>query len=165
MTAKASATALLAAVFFAGVAGTLGVLRVLEHQEATTAEFRGRDGGRSGGPGGPRGGPSRGGSSLRPGFGGPELAPMMFTERLADRLQLTEEQRVRVEEAMDRRRKVTEEAMAEVFPRLRSQMDSLQSEIEEVLTEEQIEAFRRFQDDGGRFRRRGDRGRRSPRPD
>lgn len=164
MSTRSSAAAVLAAVFFAGVAGTLGVLRVVEHQDAGTPEMRERFGRRPGGSGGPRGGSGRGGDlRVGPGFPRPELAPMEFTERLADRLQLTDEQRVRVEAAMERRRKVAEEAMEEVFPRLRSQMDSLQTEIEEILSEEQIEAFRRFQAGGERFRRR-DRGRRSSQP-
>ncbi|MGI9628171.1 MAG: hypothetical protein ACR2QM_15165 [Longimicrobiales bacterium] len=165
MSTRSSAAALLAAVFFAGVAGTLGVLRVVEHQDSspeTSERFERRGGGPEGI--GSRGGSGRdGGRRFGTGFSGSELASMELSERLADRLKLTDEQRVQVEAAMERRRKVAEETMEQVFPRLKSQMDSLQTEIEEILNEEQIEAFRRFQAGGDRFRRR-DRGRRSSQP-
>ncbi|MGI9628380.1 MAG: hypothetical protein ACR2QM_16215, partial [Longimicrobiales bacterium] len=101
MSTKFSAAALLAAVFFAGVAGTLGVLRVVEHQDGSP-EMRERVGRRGGvlGGSGSRGGTDRdGGRRFGPGFSGSELASMELSERLADRLELTDEQRVQVEAA------------------------------------------------------------------
>ena len=154
MSTKSSAAALLAAVFFAGVAGTLGVLRIVEHREEPAA-WAPRN----------RPGPERFPGRMPGGAPGPfsELARMEFTERLADRLELTEDQRTRLEEVMDARRERTEELMRTVLPLLRGQTDSLQAEIEDILTPEQLETFRAFED-RARFRgRRGQSGRR-PRP-
>ena len=161
MSRRSSAIVLLAAVFFAGAATTLALLRVAE---------------RRGGPGPPaaafwRGEQPRGrtiGSRDFP--GGPpftELARTRVTEHMTETLGLTDEQRSRIEEAFDRRRAAAEEAMNRVLPTLQSQMDSLNAEIEGILTEEQRAAFRDYRrEDRERFRRRGDwptRGRAGPR--
>jgi len=157
MNTKYSAAALLAAVFFAGIAATLGVLRVVEHGQEPAASafqrpFRGGPGIRGPGGGGPRG----------PGFGIPEFARMEFTERLAQRLELSDDQRVYIESVMEQRQQLAAEAMESVLPRLKSQMDSLQLEIEGVLTPEQAQIFREFSARGqDRFLRGG---RRRPRP-
>lgn len=148
MSTRSSAAALLAAVFFAGVAGTLGVLRVVENRpvpverEMLGPEQLPRQGLR-GRPGGP------GPGSLR------ELARMEFTERLAERLGLSQDQRTRLEAVMEERREKTEALMESVVPALRSQTDSLQAEIEAILTDEQRAIYRRFAEEGrDRFRGR-----------
>lgn len=153
MNRKSSAIALLAAVFFAGVATTLAVLRVADNR---------------GGPGwnsqrravwqGER--PPR--PSTRPGdlprAGSPfmELARTRVTDRMARVLELSDEQRIQIEEAFERRRVASQEAMNEVLPRLRSQVDSINAEIERILTPEQRDAYRRYlREDRERFRGRG----------
>lgn len=149
MNAKYSAVAVLAAVFFAGIASTLAVLRVVEYRDAPSWEDRSRrppmDRGRfSGPPGGP------GGLA--------ELARMELSDRLAERLGLSDEQRTALDGIMERRRQQAEALMRELMPRLRGQTDSLQAEIESVLTPEQQEVFREFsRQDRERFRRRGQR--------
>jgi Spy/CpxP family protein refolding chaperone len=88
---------------------------------------------------------------------------MEFTERLAERLDLTEEQRTRLETVMEERRRKTEALMESVVPALRSQTDSLQLEIEAILTEEQRAIYRRFAEEGrDRFRGRRRPGQRPP---
>ena len=152
MSRRSSAIAVLAAVFFAGAATTLALLRVAE---------------RRGGPGfGPppaafwRGEQPRE-RAIRP-SDLPGASPFMrlartrVTEHMTETLGLTEEQRSRIEEAFDRRRTAAEEAMNRVLPMLQSQMDSLNAEIEGILTEEQRAGFREYQrQDRERFRRRG----------
>ena len=152
MSRRSSVVALLAAVFFAGAATTLALLRVAE---------------RRGGPGsGPppaafwRGEQPRGRAVAGPDFpGGPpftELARTRVTEHMTETLGLTDEQRSRIEDAFDRRRTAAAEAMNRVLPTLRSQMDSLNAEIEGILTEEQRGGFRDYlRQDRERFRHRG----------
>ncbi len=121
MNRKSSAVALLAAVFFAGVAGTLAVLRVVEHRDVA-------------------------------GVGPPRRTAQHMTATLG----LSDDQRTRIEQAMARRREAADEAMSRVLPALRSQMDSLNAEIEAILDDEQRAAFRDYlRDDRERFRRRG----------
>ena len=84
---------------------------------------------------------------------------------MASALELTDEQRDAIEDAMERSRIAAQEAMAEVLPRLRSRLDSLHAEIDGILTEEQREAFRKFRrEDRDRFRREGRRWFRGPGP-
>lgn len=153
MSTKTSALALLAAVFFAGVASTLGVLRVVEHREAVSRTER--RGAFARGPEGDR----RFRMPRPPGVPGSFMgpAPMILSERLAERLELTEDQRVQLEAVMEERRLTAEGIMEELFPRLRSQMDTLNTEIEAILTEEQVRIFREFSSraGAGRFRRGG----------
>lgn len=146
MKATHSAVAVLAAVFFAGIASTLAVLRVVEHRDVPGWEERARRPlqNRPSFPGGP-GGPG--------GLG--ELARMELSDRLAERLGLSDEQRVALDSIMERRRRQAQALMREFMPRLEGQTDSLQSEIEAVLTPEQQEVFREFsRGDRERFRRR-----------
>ena len=75
---------------------------------------------------------------------------------MARKLGLTEEQRDAIEEIMERRRARAQATMQEVLPRLERGLDSLNAEIEQVLTEEQREGFRDFRRrDRDRFRREG----------
>ncbi len=153
MSRKSSAIALLAAVFFAGVATTLAVLRVVDHRGGPGRAWeRGTvwQGERPPRPSARPGDFPRGGSPFM------ELARTRVTDRMARVLELSDEQRTRIEDAFERRRISSQEAMNEVLPRLRSQMDSVNAEIERILTPEQRDAYRRFlREDRERFRRRG----------
>ena len=156
MTSRWSAAALLAAVFFAGIAATLATLRVVEHRRAPAWEsgppqlWRGEPPpGRMGRTG------SRMGVQPFVDRAGAELARARVTERMALRLGLTDDQRDRIEAAMERSRITAQERMNEVVPWLRSRMDSLNAEIEEILDPGQRERFRAFLlEDMERFRQR-----------
>lgn len=153
MNRKSSAIALLAAVFFAGAATTLAVLRVVDHRGGPGWDWERRavwQGERPPRPSARPGDLPRGGSPFM------ELARSRVTDRMARVLELSDEQRAQIEEAFERRRIASQEAMNEVLPRLRSQMDSINAEIERILTPEQRDAYRRFlREDRERFRRRG----------
>ena len=165
MSGRAIAAIVLAAVFFSGAATTLGVLRLVEHQREPYAaigrppfpdEHRPRTGER---PGDARNSRRFFDESRRY----TEVARMRVTDRIARALQLTDEQRDAIEEAMERSRVAAQEAMAEVLPRLQSRLDSLHAEIDGFLTEEQREAFREYRSqDRDRFRREGSRWFRGP---
>jgi len=140
MNQKATAAGLLAAVFFAGVVTTLGVVRIMNLPntvvEASSEEQSSRW----------RRGDRR----------GPPLALSHITERLYEELGLDEEQRDQIETIMARRREATAAIMRELEPRLRTHMDSLDLEIADVLSEDQLKAFKDLrQDERERFRRRG----------
>lgn len=68
----------------------------------------------------------------RRGAGRPGRLPPMFRE-----LNLTDEQRARIREIMERGRPRTDEVLNEMLPRLRAVTDSIQGEIRSVLTPEQ----------------------------
>jgi len=149
MNRRATAAALLAAVFFAGATVTLGVLRVIDNRAETYAreDTRSRDS------------DQRPELARRPGgLPGPaefdQLARIQVTGRMARSLRLSDEQREQIDAAMERSRVAAQQVMEGVLPRLRSQMDSLQIEIDAILTEDQRAAFREFQrQDRERFRR------------
>ena len=157
MSGKTTAAALLAAVFFAGVATTLGILRVVEHRQKSFAAearppFRGERPGVFGRPGGL-------GETRR--F--MELARMQVTEHMQESLDLTDEQKVAIDNAMERSRVSAQETMTEFLPRLQGQMDSLQAEIGRILTPAQREAYAEFRrQDRDRFNRAGPRRTRPP---
>ena len=153
MNSNSTAFAILAAVFFAGVAGTLGVLRIVEHRPFSDPPARERM---------QRDGPFRGGGPSDPGeFMG--LARLEFSDRLAERLDLTPEQREQLQEIMDRRSAFAKAEMERIRPILRQQIDSLNLEIESVLNEGQRAEFREFVErDRNDRRRRGRRGSRAP---
>jgi len=165
MSSRSIAAIVLAAVFFAGAATTLGVLRLVEHQREPYAAFgrppfpddpRPRGGERPGSPRMPRPLFDRSGRYT-------EMARTRVTDRMARALQLTGEQREAIEAAMDRQHLAAQQAMADVLPRLHGFLDSLHAEIDGVLTEEQREAFREFRrQDRDRFRRQGTRWFRRP---
>jgi len=149
MNRRATAAALLAAVFFAGATVTLGVLRIMENR----SEGYAREDTRS------RESDQRPELARRPGgLRGPtefdQLARIQITDRMARSLRLSDEQREQIDAAMERSRVAAQQVMEGVLPRLRSQMDSLQIEIDGILTEDQRAAFREFQrQDRERFRR------------
>lgn len=152
MNRRSYAIALLAAVFFAGAATTLAVLRVVEQRGGFGSDRPGAMFWRGEAPAGR----APGSSDFR---GGPpfvELARTRVTEHMTATLGLTDEQRRRIEDILDRRRAATEEAMSRILPGLRSQMDSVNAEIEGILTPEQQVAFRHYlREDRDRFRHRG----------
>ena len=166
MSGRTAAAVVLAAVFFAGAATALGVLRLLDHRHEPYAasgrppfpdDFRPRAGERDGDARGPR-----------RFFGEPrrytDVVRIRVTDRMARALQLTDEQRAAIDEAMERSRVAAQEAMAEVLPRLQGRLDSLHAAIDRILTEQQREAFREFRrQDRDRFRREGSRWFRWPR--
>ena len=151
MTSRWSAVALLATVFLAGIAATLATLRVVASREGAAWEpeprvsWRGEPPRRVGRPPGARDVPPL-----------MELARTRVVEHMARSLDLTDEQRAQIEEAMERQRVAAQETMNRFLPDLRTHMQSLNAEIEGILTPEQREAFREFQrEDRERFRRRG----------
>ncbi len=153
MNRRSSAIALLAAVFFAGVAATLATLRVVEHRRDPAPELERRTFWRGEPPPRPD---RRAGFPATPPF--TELARTRVTEHMTEALDLTDDQRVRIEEAFERRRVATQETMNRIMPRLRSQMDSLNAEIEGILSPEQRAAFEEYlNEDRDRFHRRGGR--------
>ena len=158
MNRKWTAALMLAAVFFAGAAATLGVLRIVEHRDDRPGEYFDRTGSRDFRPERPRSDRSRpdrpGGSrGERPWS---ELARVRVTERLARTLELTDEQVESIREAMDRHQSEAQEVWDDVLPVLAAQRDSLDAEFERILTPNQHERFLRFLRDD---RERGLRGR------
>jgi len=160
MNRKATAAAVLAAVFFAGAAATLGVLRIVENRQDAHvgADARTTRGERP--PEMARRPPSFRGTDRFD-----QLARMQVTDRMARTLRLSEGQREQIDAAMERSRVAAQQVMEGVLPRLQGQMDSLRAEIDGILTEDQRAAYREFQrQDRERFRRwtsrRGPSGRR-----
>ena len=158
MNRRWAAVLVLAAVFSAGAAVTLGVLRIVEHQGDRAGEYFDRTGSRDFRPDRPRGDPSRpdrpGGSrGERPWS---ELARVRLTDRLVGTLDLTDEQVDAIREAMDRHQADAQQVWDDILPVLAAQRDSLDAEFERILTPEQHERFRRFLRDD---RERGLRGR------
>lgn len=162
MNRRWSAALMLAAVFFAGAAVTLGVLRIVEHREERPGGYFDRarpPDFRPDRPWGDRSRPDRSGGSRgeRPWS---ELARLRVSERLARTLDLTDDQVEAIREAMDRYQTDAQEVWDEVLPVLASQRDSLDAEMERILTPQQHERFRRFlRDDRERGLRRRDWGR------
>lgn len=68
--------------------------------------------------------------------------PHTVIERFADELGLTAEQRSRIETILSHHRESMKEMWSEVRPRFRTLVDSARSQIEEVLTAEQVEQYR-----------------------
>ena len=165
MNRKWTAALVLAAVFFAGAAGTLGVLRIVEHRGDDYGRYFSRNGPRDfqgGRPPGERfrpGGPG-GGRDERPWS---EIARLRVTERLARTLELTDDQIAGIRDAMERYQADAQGVWDDVLPVLSAQRDSLDAEFGRILTPEQLRRFNRFLNDdrerGLRYRDRG-RGRR-----
>ena len=158
MSRRSTATLVLAAVFAAGVAATLGAVRIIESRDDRPAEFFVRNDARSdrsGRPPGDRPGGPRGERQWS------ELVRLRVTERLSRTLGLTEEQVAEVREAMERHQAEAERVWEELLPVLAGQRDALNAELADILTAEQYERFQRFlRDDRERGRRSGGRGRR-----
>ncbi len=142
MSRRSAAASLLAAVFFAGAAATLGVMRIVEHQGDPGDEHfvrtEARDVRRDRPPGDRPDGMRQGQPTWT------ELAHLRITGRLVRELELTEEQQEGIHEAMERSRADAQQFWAEVLPLLASRQDSLEAEIARILTPEQSEVFLRF---------------------
>ena len=149
MKSRITAALVLVACFLAGAFATAGAMRILNDGDDGYATFGRPPFPDARPPGRPGGFPN----DYR-GYG--ELARTLVTERMASKLKLTEEQRDAIEDAMERRRLKAQAAMREVLPRLERGLDSLNAEIDAILTEEQREDFRDFRRrDRARFRREG----------
>jgi Spy/CpxP family protein refolding chaperone len=139
------------AVFCVGLAGGVVVGRSIGRRAYFGGPFdRGGAGGPMdfgpGGPGGPgMGGPRRG--------GGPPSR--MLVDRLASDLDLTADQRTKVEEVLTARRTSMETLQRDVRGRFEAEQRSLRDEIRKVLTPEQQEKFDKNEKERGRFGRRG----------
>ncbi len=85
------------------------------------------------------------------------MGPSAMSHVLADRLGLSEEQRAKVAEVLERRRQQSDSILAEIRPRLAANLDSAHAEIRELLDAGQREAFDRFLAEGRSqmFRRLG----------
>lgn len=132
-----TAVAMLVAVFMAGALSAVAAITVLERGEAVSD--RGPPIHQSG-----RDGPRRFDGSDRPRFDGHRG----FLDRLTRELDLSEDQRERIEAILMTRGPRTEEIMSQVRERLRIVMDSVDAEIRAVLTPEQFEAFDRLETRG-----------------
>lgn len=147
---KTAAAALLVSVFVAGALGGAVGVRLVDRRPWRPAGERGIPldpmGGRPPGPGGMEGGPDR--------FG---VAPMWLADRLAADLDLTEEQRDQVSAILESRQARASNALEEIGPFLRAQLDSMNLEIRAILTSEQQVIFDQFvaREDERIFRRMG----------
>ncbi|MFC1660786.1 hypothetical protein ACFL3S_04855 [Gemmatimonadota bacterium] len=148
---KMAAAALLVSVFVAGALAGFAVFRFSEAR--SPAQPRG---GKP--PGGPPGMMMR--PMMTPGDSGSPfvgMAPMWITDRLSERLGLTDDQREKIQEIMDGRRSHASRVLDDLGPVLQAQLDSMQADIRDVLTPEQRERFDEFQREGRDvFRRRSD---------
>ena len=143
-----TAAALLVSVFMAGVLSAAAFIQLASPGiEALDREDR-----RDGRDGRDRRPPRRPGP--RDGFfGGPPGAPgtdrhEFFLDLLTERLDLDDVQREQIAEILIERNQMADEVMVSIRERLRAIMDSLESEVSEVLTDEQREAFEEMQRDG-----------------
>lgn len=157
MSRRFAALALLAAVFLAGVAATLGTLRIVEHRAdsersgAFRSDTRDRRPPRS-----PEDRPQGRDDSRR----WMEVTRLLVSERLIRAVDLTEDQVGEINLALERHQGNAQAVWADVLPVLQSQRDSLEAEIGRILTPEQRERFDRIlRSDRDRVRRnRGGRG-------
>ena len=127
-------------VFCAGLAGGVLIDRALGRRAAAFERGgpRGPMDFGPGGPGGRRGGP-----------------PRMLVDRLAGELNLTSEQRTKVEDILTARRARLETVQREVRERFDTEQQALRDEIRAVLTPDQQQKFDANERDRGRFGRRG----------
>jgi Spy/CpxP family protein refolding chaperone len=136
-------------VFSVGLAGGVALDRSLNRRAVFDRSFD------RGGPRGPMdlgpGGPGPGGGPRR--GGGPP--PRVLVERLASDLDLTADQRTKVEEVLTARRTRLEAVQREVRDRFEAEQRGLRDEIRKVLTPEQQVKFDKNEQERGRFGRRG----------
>lgn len=154
MSRRFAALALLSAVFLAGVAATLGTLRIVEHRADSerSAAFRSDTRDRR---------PSRSPEDRPQGRNEPkrwtEVTRLLVSERLIRAIDLTEEQIGEINLALERHQAAAQGVWADVLPVLESQRDSLEAEIERILTPGQREDFDRILSrDRDRFQRSRD---------
>ena len=139
MNRRSIAALMLAAVFLAGVAATLGFLRIAETRGDDRNDFFARVEARDGRPRPPfdRSGGGRGEARWS------ELARLRVTDRFVRMLDLSDDQVEDIREAMDRHQADAQEVWEDVLPVLAAQRDSLDAELERILTPEQHERFTR----------------------
>ena len=141
MSRRLGAAAVVAAVFLAGVAATLGTQRIVQHRADSqqsavfSPEPRDRRPPRS-----PDERPQSRGESRR----WSEMTRLLVSERLVRALDLTEEQVGEINLALDRNQEDAQAVWADILPVLESQRDSLESEINRILTPGQQERFSRI---------------------
>lgn len=149
MNRKSTAALMLATVFLAGVAGTLGVLRIAEHQGDRRGDYfdrTGPPGSRFDRPWGDRSRPDRSGEGHEVRERS-ELVRLRVTDRLVRALDLTEEQVAGIRAAMERQQADAQEVWDDVLPVLAAQRDSLNAELQRILTPEQYARFERYLSD------------------
>jgi hypothetical protein len=85
---------------------------------------------------------------------------MMLSHRLAERLDLSDQQRERIQDLMEERREKASRLLEEIGPSFQAQLDSMRVEIRALLDPSQREEFDRFQREGRELfgRGPGDRG-------
>jgi Spy/CpxP family protein refolding chaperone len=136
------------AVFCVGLAGGVAIGRAIGRGADVDRPFD------RGGPRGPMdfgpGGPGMGG----PGRAGGPLSRMLV-DRLVRDLDLTADQRTKVEEVLTSRRAGMETLQRDVRGRFEAEQRSLRDEIRKVLTPEQQAKFDKNEKERGRFGRRG----------
>jgi Spy/CpxP family protein refolding chaperone len=141
-------------VFGVGLAGGVALDRSLNRRAAFNRSFDrgGPRGPMDVGPGGPGpGGPGPGGGPRR--GGGPP--PRVLVDRLASELDLTADQRTKIEEVLTARRTRLETVQREVRDRFEAEQRGLRDEIRKILTPEQQEKFDKNEQERSRFGRRG----------
>ncbi|MGW8268604.1 MAG: hypothetical protein ACWGSQ_19725 [Longimicrobiales bacterium] len=144
------AAVLLVSVFVAGALGGAVGVKLVDRRDWRPPDEHGFPMDRMGGRTPPMGGRDRGPDR----FG---IAPMWLADRLADQLSLTDEQRGQITSILESRQARASEALSEIGPFLKSQLDSTNLEIRAVLRPEQQERFDEFvsREDERLFRRGG----------
>ena len=142
--------AVLAAIFLGGILGGIAVDRTLLHERG----HRGPLPGMMGGPGGP-GRPGELGGPDGPGGPGRPMDPehraemqKHMVERLTRELHLTDEQRAKVAEMIPRHMAAFDSLRHSMAPQLRGLLDTLNADMERVLTPEQVDQWRRMRRHG-----------------
>lgn len=141
MSRRFAAVALLSAVFLAGVAATLGTLRIVEHRADSERSAVFRPDTRDRRP--PRSPEERPQGRDEP-RGWAEMTRLLVSDRLVRALDLTEEQIDEIDLALDRNQEAAQAVWADVLPVLKGQRDSLEAEIGRILTTEQQDRFSRI---------------------
>ncbi len=139
--------AVLVAIFLGGILGGIAVDRTLLHGRGDHRPPRGM----MGGPGGPGdlGGPGGPGGPGRP--MDPERRAEMqkhMVERLARELNLTEDQRAKVAEMIPRHMAAFDSLRQSMAPQLKGLLDTLNADMERVLTPEQVDQWRKMRRHG-----------------
>ena len=140
-------SAVLVAIFLGGILGGIAVDRTLLHGRGDHRPPRGM----MGGPGGPGdlGGPGGPGGPGRP--MDPERRAEMqkhMVERLARELNLTEDQRAKVAEMIPRHMAAFDSLRQSMAPQLKGLLDTLNADMERVLTPEQVDQWRKMRRPG-----------------
>ncbi len=141
MSRRFAAIALLSAVFLAGVAATLGTLRIVEHRTDSeqSAVFRPDTRDRR-----PTRSPEERPQGRDDSRRWTDMTRLLVSERLVRALDLTEEQVSEINLVLDRNREDAQAVWADVLPVLQAQRDSLEGQIGRILTPEQQDRFSRI---------------------